>query len=169
MSRPAFTLLEIVAVLTILAIAVSLVVVHYREPLTRIRLEHAFETVERLDHRVRHWCKTNNTPAQIKADLDRSVFIAVNENGSPLPIPIPEARISGGMKLKELRMMGRNRFGRDTFIPYTSRGTAPCWSFSIAYSGNREQYRLMIGATGQSMSFENEEALIRFEQTYARE
>ena len=165
--NPGFTLLEMTVVLTILALAASLVVVNYREPVNNARLEHAFETIERLDQRVRHWCKTNNAPARIKVDLDRSVFVAEKENGGPLPIP--EAKIPGGMKLKELRIMGENRFGRDTQIPYTSRGTAPCWAYSIAYSGDREKYRFIIGATGQSVPFENEDAVIRFERCHERE
>ena len=162
-----FTLLEITVVLAILAIAVSLVVVNYREPVNNARLEHTFETVSRLDQRVRHWCKTNDTPARIRVDLDRGVFSAEKENGSPLPFH--EASIPNGMKLKELRVMGRNRFGRDTIVHYTSHGTTWCWAYSIAYSGNREKYQLIVGATGQSIPFENEDALIRFERMYERE
>jgi len=165
--NPGFTLLEMTVVLAILAMAASLVAVNYREPVNNARLEHAFETIERLDQRVRNWCKTHNVPAKIRVDLDRGVFVAEKESGGPLSIP--EAKIPNGMKLKELRIMGENRFGRDTQIPYTSRGTAPCWAYSIAYSGNREKYRFIIGATGQSVPFENEDALIRFERIYERE
>ncbi len=164
MKRPAFTLLEMTAVLTILALTASLVAVNYREPVNNARLENAFETVERLDQRIRLWCKTNDSPARITVDLDRGVFAAEKETGGPLPIPA--AKIPGGMKIKELRIMGENRFGRDTKIPYTSRGTASCWAYSIAYSRSREKYRLVIGATGQSIPFDNEEALIKFERLY---
>jgi len=166
-NRSAFTILEVVTVLAILALAASLVAVNYREPVNSTRLEHAFETVERLDQRVRHWCKTHNTPVRITVDLDRGVFAAIGENGQQLSIP--EATIPDGMKLKELRIMGENRFGRDTQILYSTRGTAPCWAFSIAYSGNRKKYRFIIGATGQSIPFEDEDALLRFENTYERE
>jgi prepilin-type N-terminal cleavage/methylation domain-containing protein len=162
--KTGFTLLEMTVVLAVLAIVASLVVVNYREPVTNIRLEYAFETVERLDQRVRHWCKTNNASARIKVDLDRNIFAAVNESGNPLPIP--EAKLPGGMKVGELRIRGVNRFGRDTQILYSSRGTAPSWAFSIAYSGNREKYRFIIGGSGQSVSFDNEDALIRFERLY---
>jgi len=156
------TLIEIAVVLTILALVASLVVVNYREPVNNARLENTFETVERLDRRVRHWCKTNDTTACITVDLDRSVFTAENGNGSPLPLP--EVKIPDGMKLKELRIMGENRFGRDTKIPYTSRGTAPGWAYSLVGSGNREKYRLIVGATGQAIPFDDEDALIRFER-----
>jgi prepilin-type N-terminal cleavage/methylation domain-containing protein len=162
-----YTLLEIIVVLVILALAVSLVTVNYREPVNNARLKHAFETVSRLDQRVRHWCKTNDTPARIRVDLDRGVFVAEKENGTPLPIP--EAGIPNGMKLKELRIMGRNRFGRDTMILYTSHGTTRCWAFSVAYSGNRERYQFIIGATGQAVPFDDADALLRFERMYAQE
>ena len=161
-----FTLLEMTVVLAILALAASLVAVNYREPVNNARLEHAFETIKRLDQRVRQWCKANNVPARITVDLDRGIFAAATESGTPLSIP--EAKIPDGMKLKELRMMGENRFGRDTIIPYTSKGTAPCWAYSITYSGNREKYQFIIGATGQSIPFDNEDALIRFERLYER-
>jgi prepilin-type N-terminal cleavage/methylation domain-containing protein len=167
MNRLAFTLIEMMVVLVILSLVATLVTINYREPVNRVRLESAFETVERLDQRVRRWCKTNNTPARIRVDLDRSVFTAEDMNGRALPIP--EASIPNGMRLKELRIMGENRFGRDTLIYYTSRGTTSTWAFSVAYSGNRERYRLIIGATGQSVSFDNEDALIRFERSYERE
>ena len=166
-NRQAFTLLEMVTVLAIVAIAASLVVVNYREPVNNARLEHAFETIGRLDQRVRHWCKTNNTPARIRVDLDRGVFVAENGIGSPLAIP--EAAIPNGMKLKELRIMGRNRFGRDTVIQYTSHGTTRCWAFSVAYSGNRERYQFIIGATGQAVPFDDADSLLRFERMYERE
>jgi hypothetical protein len=85
------------------------------------------------------------------------------------PLPIPEASIPNGMKLKELRIMGKNRFGRDTKISYSSWGTAPCWAYSLVYSGNREKYQFIIGMTGQSIPLENEDALIHFERMYERE
>ena len=162
-----FTLFEIVAVVTILGLIVSLVAVNYREPVNHARLETAFETVGRLDQRVRHWCKTNDTAARITVDLDRGVFTAETNSGRPLPIP--EVRVPDGMTLKELRIMGENRFGRDTKIPYTSRGTAPCWAYSLVYSGNREKYQLIVGATGQPIPFDDEDALLRFERLYERE
>ena len=161
------TLIEIAVVLTILALTVSLVAVNYREPVNNARLENAFESVERLDRRVRHWCKTNDTAARMTVDLDRGVFTAENGNGSPLPLP--EAKIPDGMKLKELRIMGENRFGRDTKIHYTSRGTTSGWAYSVVYSGNREKYRLIVGATGQAISFDDEDELLRFERLYERE
>ena len=164
--RNGFTLLEMTVVLAILALTASLVAVNYREPVNNARLEHAFETIERLDQRVRQWCKANNSPARVTVDLDRGIFAVEQETGGPLSIP--EAKIPDGMKLKELRIMGENRFGRDTKIPYTSRGTAPCWAYSISYSGNREKYQFIIGATGQSIPFENEDALIHFERIYER-
>jgi hypothetical protein len=157
-----FTLLEIVAILVILASVTSLAVFYYRTLLNNVRFENAFETVGRQDRRVRQWCKTHNAPAQISVDLDRGVFSVETINGSPLPIP--EVRIPNGMKLKELRIMGRNRFGRDTKILYSSRGTTSCWAYSIAYSGDREKYQLIVGATGQSIPFENEDTLLRFEK-----
>ena len=166
-NRRGFTLLEMVTVLAIVALAASLVAVNYREPVNNARLAHAFETIGRLDQRVRHWCKTHNAPARITVDLDRGIFVAENENG--IPLPIPEAHVPSGMKLKELRIMGVNRFGRDTKILYNSRGAASSWAYSIAYSRKREKYQLVVGATGQLIPFENEDALIRFERIYERE
>jgi prepilin-type N-terminal cleavage/methylation domain-containing protein len=165
--RSAFTLIEMTVTLTILAMVVSLVAVNYREPVNNARLENAFEQIDRLDQRVRHWTKTNNVPAQIRVDLDRGIFAAEKEGS--VKLPIPEAKIPDGMKLKELRVMGENRFGRDTIIPYTSEGVAPCWAYSIVYSSGREQYRLIIGATGQSLTIENEDELKRFERMYENE
>jgi prepilin-type N-terminal cleavage/methylation domain-containing protein len=162
MRNHGFTLIEMMVVLTILALTVSLVAVNYREPVNNARLENAFETIERLDRRVRHWCKTNDTAARITVDLDRGVFTAENGNGSPLPLP--EAKVPDGMKLKELRIMGENRFGRDTKIPYTTRGVTPGWAYSIVDSGGREKYRLIVGATGQAIPFDDEDSLIRFER-----
>jgi hypothetical protein len=69
-----------------------------------------------------------------------------------------ESNVPDGMKFKELRIMGENRFGSDTKIPFTSQGMAPCWA-----------YRLIIGATGQSMTIANEDKLKRLEQLYENE
>ncbi|MDO5554808.1 MAG: prepilin-type N-terminal cleavage/methylation domain-containing protein [Planctomycetia bacterium] len=157
-----FTLVEITVVLAILGLVTSLAVVNYREPVNNVRLENIFEQVTHFEQRMRHWCRTHNTPAQIKVDLDRGEFAAQLRDGTKLDIP--EVKITEGFKLKELRVMGENRFGRDTIIPYTSEGIAPCWALSIAYSGQRERYRLIIGMTGQSISFQSEDELRRFER-----
>jgi prepilin-type N-terminal cleavage/methylation domain-containing protein len=162
MKHSAFTLLEMTITLTILAMAVSLVVVNYREPVNHARLDNALEQIDLLDRRIRHWTKTNNIPVQMKVDLDRGILTAVQERGDRLSIP--EVKIPDGMKLKELRIIGERRFGRDTVIRYTSQGIAPCWAYSVVYSGNREAYRLMIGATGQSLTVADEEELKRFEK-----
>jgi prepilin-type N-terminal cleavage/methylation domain-containing protein len=163
----AFTLIEMTVTITILAIVVSLVAVNYREPVNRARLENLFEQIDLLDQRVRNWAKTNNIPAQINVDLDRGIFMPEQENGSK--IWLPEVKVPDGMKLKELRIMGENRFGKDTKIHYTSQGIAPCWAYSIVHSGNREQYRLIIGATGQSVTLPNEDELKRLERLYENE
>jgi prepilin-type N-terminal cleavage/methylation domain-containing protein len=165
--RCAFTLVEMTVTVTILAIVVSLVVVNYREPVNRARLENFFEQIDLLDQRIRYWTKTNNIPARINVDLDRGIFAIEKENGDK--ISLHEVKIPDGMKLKELRIMGENRFGKDTKIPYTSQGIAPCWAYSIVHTGNREQYRLLIGATGQSVTLANEDELKRLERLYENE
>ncbi|MDR2706329.1 MAG: prepilin-type N-terminal cleavage/methylation domain-containing protein [Planctomycetaceae bacterium] len=165
--RCAFTLIEMTVTITILVIVVSLVAVNYREPVNRARLENIFEQIDLLDQRVRHWAKTNNIPARINVDLDRGIFTPKQENGDK--ILLPEIKIPDGMKLKELRIMGENRFGKDTKIHYTSQGIAPCWAYSIVHSGNREQYRLIIGTTGQSVTLPNEDELKRLERLYENE
>lgn len=153
--------------LTILGLVVSLVAVNYRQPIAHARMQQAFEQIDCLDRRVRLWCKTNNSRARIKVDLDRSVFIAEKENGTKLSLP--EAKIPDGLKLKELRILGENRFGRDTNISYTSRGKAPVWAYSVTGSGGAENWRMMIGATGQSLTVENEDELRRIERMYEDE
>lgn len=165
--RCAFTLLEMTVTVTILAVVVSLVAVNYREPVNRARLENFFEQIDLLDQRIRHWTKTNNIPARISVDLDRGIFAPEKENGSK--IPLPEVKVPNGMKLKELRIMGENRFGSDTKILFTSQGIAPCWAYSIVHSGNREQYRFIVGATGQSVTITNEDELKRLERVYENE
>jgi prepilin-type N-terminal cleavage/methylation domain-containing protein len=165
--RCAFTLIEMTVTVTILAVIVSLVAVNYREPVNRVRLENFFEQIDLLDQRIRHWTKTNNIPARISVDLDRGIFTPEQENGNK--ISLLEVNVPDGMKLKELRIMGENRFGSDTKIPFTSQSIAPCWAYSIVHSGNQEQYRLIIGATGQSMTIANEDELKQLERLYENE
>ncbi|MDR1480183.1 MAG: prepilin-type N-terminal cleavage/methylation domain-containing protein [Planctomycetaceae bacterium] len=165
--RCAFTLVELAVVMAIIAIIVSMVAVNYRQPVNRARLENFFEQIDLLDQRVRRWTKTNNIPARINVDLDRGIFTAEQENGGKFPLP--NVKTPDGMKLKELRIMGENRFGKDTKIPYTSQGIAPCWAYSIVHSGNCEQYRLIIGTTGQSLTMVSEEELKQLERLYENE
>lgn len=167
MAKSGYTLLEMTVTLTILGLVVSLVVVNYREPIANARREQAFERVDALDRRVRLWCKTNDSRARISVDLDRSIFAAETEDGKKLTIP--EAKIPDGLKLKELRIMGENRFGRDTKISYTTEGKASCWAYSLTRSGGQEIWRLMIGATGQSLTVGSEDELNRLERMYENE
>ncbi len=160
--HPAFTLLEIIVTITILGLVVSLVAVNYRQPIANARLQQIFEQIDSLDRRVRLWCKTNNSRAQIKIDLDRGVFAAEKEDGEKLPVS--ETRIPEGFTLIELRIMGKNRFGRDTKIPYTTDGTAPLWAYSITGGSVTETWRMLIGATGQSKTLKSEDELLRIER-----
>jgi prepilin-type N-terminal cleavage/methylation domain-containing protein len=158
----AFTLLEMTVTLTILGLVAALVTVNYRQPIANARLQQTFEQIDSLDRRVRIWCKTNNSRARINVDLDRGVFVAEKEDGEKLNIP--EVKMPDGFTIKELRLLGENRFGRDTRIPYTSHGTTTLWAYSISSSSVTETWRMMIGATGQSKTLENEDELREIER-----
>ena len=150
-----FTLLEMVAVLTLLAVLSSLAVVNYRGPVNQVRLENVFEQVDALDARIRSRCRQENLSLRLRVDPDRGVF-AVQRAETAEPVSIPSVRLGRGTTLGGIRIFGRLESG-NTMIPYSTRGVAPLWCYSVKLADGREFYRLMFGASGQSLTLENPE------------
>jgi len=150
-----FTLLEMVAVLTLLAVLSGLVVVNYRGPVNQARLENLFEQVDALDARIRLRCRQENVPLQLWIDRDRGTF-TVKWTQTAETVSIPTVRLGRGMTLGGIRTFGRPDVG-DTMIPYSTRGVAPLWCYRVQLADGREFYRLMFGASGQSLTLEGKE------------
>ena len=160
-----FTLLEMVAVLTLLAVISTLAVVNYRGPVSMARLENVFEQVDVLDARIRLRCRQENVPLQLRiipAQGGRGVLTAERSDSAEL-VPIPAVRFGRGMTLVEFQKF--DGVGSvDTVVPYSTCGTAPLWCYSIQIANGREFYRLMFGASGQSLTLESEEQWNQWKQ-----
>jgi prepilin-type N-terminal cleavage/methylation domain-containing protein len=160
--RHAFTLIEVAIAVAIAVLIASLAAVNYRAPVTQARLTNTFGIVERLDQHLRRWTKAHNTPAMIRVNLDQGTLTAVQRDGSALPFS--EVKIPAGLKLTDLRILGENRFGKDTDIPYTSEGISPCWAYRITSSSGQATFHFLIGLTGESLTFNDETELKKWER-----
>lgn len=153
-----FTLLETITVITILAIVSGVVVVNYRGPVNQARLESTMEQINTLDRRIRLRCRQHNGPVRLKIHPDKGLFYA--ESDDPSMTPVVPVKLGSGMVFGELHVFDSDMPGLTNFtIPYSSDGIAPLWCYSLRLPDGGEFYRLMFGATGQSITLDNEEQL----------
>ena len=160
--RSGFTLLETVAVLTLLALLAMVATVNYRGPVNLARLENVFEQVDALDSRIRLRCRQENVPLQMRVDPDQGLF-EVRRKDSAEPVPVPTVRLGHGMTFGQVRVFDSLD---ETVIPYSTRGVAPLWCYSIKLADGREFYRLMFGASGQSLTLDNEEQWVQWKRFF---
>lgn len=152
-SRFGFTLLEMMVVTGILALLSTVAIVHYRGPVERAWAEQTVSRIDLLDLRIRSWARRHGKSVRLLLDANEGRLWAESD-GRPIA-DIPNLRLGARIQWGEFRLRGESILGGRREVPYTTNGTAPLWAYSLILSDQREIYRLMIGATGQSVELES--------------
>ena len=149
--RNGFTLIELVAVIAILALVAAMVVISVRKPLRVATLEDSVSQLRLLDQQVRTLSRRFDRRQELTFHLNTGrVHIAETDGGQS-----DRERVLGGTV--DRVMMGRrvHDYG-DVSIRYDAAGRTPTFAVRVSVSDDVRRWLLFAGITGQVTEHEYE-------------
>ncbi|MGI9472561.1 MAG: pilus assembly FimT family protein [Rubripirellula sp.] len=148
--RDAFTLIELVIVIVIMAILSTLAVVSLRGTMDRYLISQAAETVERFDARARRDASRMRQP--IRAAIDR------NRKRLTIDTPGPgnaKYHLLNRVEIGKVRLSRRVTVGNQFKIQFSREGASPTYAVELR-RGEMSQWLLVLGTSGQIVPLRNE-------------
>jgi prepilin-type N-terminal cleavage/methylation domain-containing protein len=158
--RGGFTLVEILAVLAILAMFVTLVTVNYQAPLLDARLQNAFERMEGLDRTLRLVAQNQGRPIKLRIDLAHGELAA--ECGSGGGDFNETYTLPAGIRLEQLCVDQERIDGDEATILFSSAGTSATYAIGLTIPDGRCRWLLVVGATGQTVQVNGDDDLKQY-------
>jgi prepilin-type N-terminal cleavage/methylation domain-containing protein len=153
--RPAFTLLEMIATLALLAILAAVVTVSLAGPRRAARAQDAADEVLNYDRLAREWCRRFGRPGGITFDLDRGAVrrvMAGQSDGAPQPATL---HVSGGFRIARLVSAGQSQEAGEVTLPCSPRGQTPSYAVLLAGPEGRQQWVVVAGLSGKAVTANN--------------
>ncbi len=137
--RSAFSLIELVIVIVLMAILAGLASIPVRSAITRSQLSHAVEMIERFDLALRTTARQQRQTVQ--GTIDRSKGkLTLQDPSSVRSFQLPKR-----VRLKSVRIAGGTAFG---LITATSSGATPTYAFELV-AGETTRWIVLVGGSGQ--------------------
>lgn len=148
--RDAFTLIELLIVIVIMATLASLAVVSLRGTMDRYLLSRAAETLERFDARARRDASTLRQPIRVAIDRNRKRLTIDSPGPSKAHYDLPH-RVDIG----KVRLSRRVTLGNSFKIQYSREGVSPTYAVELR-RGEMSKWLLVLGTSGQIVPLNNE-------------
>lgn len=148
--RYAFTLIELVIVIVIMAILSTLAVLSLRGTMDRYMLSRAAETIERFDARARRDASLLRQPIRAAIDRNRKRLTIDTSRTDNAQYRLPRRVEVGKIRLGRRVTVG-NRFE----IQFSRRGASPTYAVELR-RGDMSQWLLVLGTSGQVVPLSSE-------------
>jgi prepilin-type N-terminal cleavage/methylation domain-containing protein len=158
LSRRAFTLIELTAVLAIIAIILGIVAVSLRAPYQRARLQEAVERMAFADRQMRSHARGHFHPCQLAIDLDRSALEIIDSRERDAPRRA--FTLGGGIRIGHVVSGTGSVEQGDTHIACSSNGLTETYAIRLQGAGRTQHWLLFAGVTGQMTEMNDEEEVL---------
>jgi prepilin-type N-terminal cleavage/methylation domain-containing protein len=148
--RSAFTLIEILAVLTLLGMLTALAAVSLSSAVRAARSEDAVEAFCVFDRSARDYAKRFGRTPMLRFDLNRGIVSRVEEGKQAMQTQLPVKRVIS---------RADDRTSGEVTVPVSETGQSPSYAVLVnVASGPR--WIVFAGLTGQSMVVSNESEVL---------
>lgn len=142
-----FTLIELVVVLVILALAAGAITLRLQGPLERATLADTVGRIVAFDARTRVLARRHDKMLRIEVDLSAGVLTRIGTaTGEPagMPLELPE-----GVRLAECRLASENASIGRVAVPVSSRGLSKSYALCVVGADGPRHWLIVAGLTGQ--------------------
>jgi prepilin-type N-terminal cleavage/methylation domain-containing protein len=155
----AFTLIELAAVLLILAVVAAAVTLRSHVLLGRAEGKDLVERIGQFDHLTRVYARRHDRAVRIVVDLDagrlRRTDAAETETlGEALVLP-------EGTRIVRLRVRDQEMYSHSVSITCSRRGLTPTWAMQLEDANGRRQWLLLAGLSGRMVTTDNDDEIHR--------
>ena len=152
MTRPAFTLLEMLATLALLAVLATVVTVSFAGPRRAARAQDAADELLHYDRLAREWCRRFG-PGRIVFDLDRGTVRRAMTGRPAGDESQPAAlRLPGGFRIARFVSPRQTQEAGEVVIPCSPRGQTPSYAALLAGPGGQQQWLVVAGLSGNAVT-----------------
>jgi len=145
--RPGFSLIELLVVLTLIAVVSATATVSLREPYRRARLEHAVDQLAMADQQARGRARRLDRPCRLVYDLDQNeVRISDGSRGKTSPTVVRTGR---GVQIDRLLRKGDRQTNGAPWVEVRSQGTTPTYAVRVRTAKDQCTWLFYCGVTGQ--------------------
>ena len=155
-TRPAFTLIELIAVIVLLGIISTAAALTFRSSLQSASSSDAIGQLKYLDSSARQRARRFNQPVTLILDLTNSTLS--RREGSKRNDESFTAALPRGFSIDQINIAGQSTFNGAASIACSPAGLTP--SYAIHLIGpNFDQWLLFAGLSGQMTLINNEETV----------
>lgn len=151
--RAGFTLIELLVTTLILAMASSVIMVSFREPIERARFEAFCHKLIDLDGRARRAAGAANRPVLVRFDLDDQQIAVSRWNQGALFWQTH--RVPRRIRIESVLQIDDKRSDGIASFTVSINGTTPSYAIEVSH-GNQRKWIAFIGGSGQSSESEDE-------------
>jgi len=153
----AFSLVEIMVVLVIMAVVAGAVTLRLEGPLKRASMRELVDCVAGFDRLTRVWAREQDRPVTIVVDMAEGELSRVALDGKDEATAVGSALVlPERFEVAEVRtVLGRNEGGRAE-IPCSRRGFSASYALCLEDDSGMRQWILFAGLTGQMIQADDE-------------
>ena len=144
MTRAAFTLIEVMLAVALLALLTTAAALTFAEPLRRARASEAVDQLRSFDADARHYARRFGRPVRMEFDLSAGTLSRREEAGARLGQQI----VLRGCAIDRLRTPGGEAFGGSVTIPCSALGVSRTYAVHLVGAG-ADSWLLVSGLTGE--------------------
>ncbi len=151
--RTGYTLIELIAVVTLLSLVSATITVSFRRPLLEARFSSFCETLLGIDDRARSAAMASEVSGQIVFDLKNQAVKSSRSNDGSLfwqTIYVPD-----GLRLVALRTRHGRVSDDSVVLPVSISGATATYALNVT-STAKSRWIIVFGGTGQSWEVEDE-------------
>lgn len=149
-----FTLLELLVVLTLVALLTAMVIFKLRVPYRAARAGEAVERIAFTDRLMRSHACNFSLAARIVYDLDRGqVYVETGEHNQDAHFAF---EMPPGVKLEEVCLADKTTRRGRVVVESPSHGVTPSYAVRLSTQYGPDRWLMFAGLTGQVTQFEDE-------------
>jgi prepilin-type N-terminal cleavage/methylation domain-containing protein len=154
MTRRAFSLVEVMVVLLILAIVAGAVVLRFEGPVSQTRLRDVVDQVAAFDALSRARAQQQDLPVHVVVDAARGQMTWAR--GKATQDFRPAIQLPTGFAIGQVAVLGRPAESGVVDIPFSRLGLSPSYALRLDGPNGRQQWVLVAGLTGQLLEVSDE-------------
>ena len=147
--RFAFTLIELVVVVVIIALLSSLAVMSFGGTMDRYALNRAAETVQSFDSRARRDARTSRTAVTGTIERRRDTFRLGQGRQAP------EFHLPRAVNIADIRVDRRAVSAAEVQLQFNSDGVSPSYAVQLQ-RGESSLWMVVLGVSGQVVTLQSE-------------
>lgn len=155
-SRCGFTLIEVLAVVVVLAILASVAMFSVSGHVQHARLIRTADRLESLDRRARDEARRQSAPGQLLWDTRQGVAQIAFARAEDSPVATRRVSLGGGLEFSEFRIDGARGLGRQV-VDVSPNGQSDTYAVRLSAPNGAALWLVTLGLTGQHLRLDSED------------